>query len=110
MNKIKKIRVNFNSANQVAEYYLPFFNNGGFFFATEHPFALNDDVILSLTLPDGDSTPIDVEGKVSLIVPKEAQEKKNIIDSRGVGVSLIAPPSYLQSRINALLRMHQAMQ
>ena len=108
MNNPKKITVNFKSASQLAEYYLSFFKDGGFFFATDYAFKLHDPIILKLTLPDGDSTPVEVEGSVAFINLQANDPIHHMTDSRGSGVALTTPPSHLMSRINALLRMHQA--
>lgn len=110
MSNPKKITVNFKNAAQLAEYYLPFLKEGGFFFATDYAFKLHDAIILKLTLPDGDVTPIEVNGTIAFINPKAKEEIHHIIDSQGSGVALVSPPSYLVTRINALLRMHEATQ
>lgn len=110
MSNPKKITVNFKNAAQLAEYFLPFFKDGGFFFATDYAFKLHDDIILKLTLPDGDPTPIEINGTIAFINPTAKAEILHISDSQGAGVALVMPPSYLVTRINALLRMHEATQ
>ncbi len=110
MSNPKKITVNFKSAAQLAEYYLPLFKEGGFFFATDYAFKLHDEIILKLTLPDGDPTPVEVNGTIAFINPEAKTEILHISDSQGSGVALLAPPSFLVTRINALLRMHAATQ
>ncbi|UNM96099.1 hypothetical protein MMG00_13010 [Ignatzschineria rhizosphaerae] len=110
MSNPKKITVNFKSAAQLAEYYLPFFKDGGFFFTTDYAFKLHDEIVLKLTLPDGDQTPIEVNGTIAFINPRAKEEILQICDIQGSGVALTTPPSYLMTRINALLRMHNATQ
>lgn len=110
MSNPKKITVNFKNAAQLAEYYLPFLKEGGFFFATDYAFKLHDPIILSLTLPDGDITPIEVNGTIAFINLKSKEEILHITDTQGSGVALLSPPSYLITRINALLRMHKTAQ
>lgn len=110
MSNPKKITVNFKNAAQLAEYYLPFLKDGGFFFATDYAFKLHDEIILKLTLPDGDITPIEISGTIAFINQTAKDEILHITDSQGSGVALISPPSYLVTRINALLRMHEATQ
>lgn len=110
MSNPKKITVNFKNAEQLAEYYLPFFKDGGFFFATDYAFKLHDEIILKLTLPDGDPTPVEVNGTIAFINLVAKDEVLHISDSQGSGVALSMPPNYLVARINALLRMHQATQ
>lgn len=108
MSNPKKITVNFKSASQLAEYFLPFFKHGGFFFATNYDFKLHDAILLKLILPDGDVTPIEVEGSVAFINPKSDEIPVNVINKQGAGVAINLPHSFLLTRINALLRMHQA--
>lgn len=108
MSNPKKITVHFKNAEQLAEYYLPLIQNGGFFFATDYAFKLHDEILLQLTLPDGDTTPVEVTGSVAFLNPTAKAECLHITDKQGAGVALISPPSYLTARIHALLRMHEA--
>lgn len=110
MSNPKKITVNFKSAAQLAEYYLSFFKDGGFFFATDYAFKLHDEIILKLILPDEDPTPIEVNGTIAFINLKAKEEVLQICDSQGSGVALLSPPSYLVLRINRLLQQHKAQQ
>lgn len=109
MGNPKKITVHFKSAEQLAEYYLPLLQNGGFFFVTDYAFKLHDEILLKLTLPDGDTTPVEVAGSIAFMNPTAKAECLHITDKQGAGVALISPPSYLTARIHALLRMHEAM-
>ncbi|PWD85246.1 hypothetical protein [Ignatzschineria cameli] len=108
MSNPKKIEAKFANASQVPQYYLPFLKNGGFFFNTDFPFQLNDLIILEITLPDGDPTPIKTEGRVALITAKTAETIHHITDHQGIGVAIEKEHHLLQTRINALLRMHEA--
>ena len=108
MSNPKKITVNFKNAAQLTEYYLPSFKDGGFFFATDYAFNLHDEIILKLTLPDGDPTPVEVNGAIAFINYQAKDEILHISDTQGSGVALLSPPSYLVARISALLRMHAA--
>lgn len=110
MGNPKKITVNFKSAAQLAEYFLPFFQYGGIFFATDYAFKLHDPILLRLTLPDGDMTPIDIDGSVAFINANDHRDGKNVVHKQGAGVAFNIPHSFLTTRINALLRMHQASQ
>lgn len=108
MSNPKKIEAKFAHASQVPQYYLPFLKNGGFFFNTDYPFKLNDLIILEITLPDGDPTPIKTEGRVAFVTPKSAKSIHHITDHQGIGVAIEKEHNLLQTRINALLRMHAA--
>ena len=108
MSNPKRITVNFKNAAQLAEYYLPFFKNGGIFFATNYAFKLHDPITLRLTLPDGDMSPIEVEGHIAFINPSENAQSNNTISKQGAAVALSKSHDFLNTRINALLRMHKA--
>lgn len=108
MSNPKKITVNFKNAAQLAEYFLPFFQYGGIFFATNYAFKLHDPILLRLTLPDGDITPIEIEGSVAFVNATGDPAAQKIVDKQGAGVAFKVPHSFLSTRINALLRMHQA--
>lgn len=108
MSNPKKIEAKFAHASQVPQYYLPFLKNGGFFFNTDYPFKIDDLIILEIILPDGDPTPIKTEGRVAFVTPKKTTGIHHITDHQGVGVAIENAHALLQTRINALLRMHAA--
>lgn len=62
--------------------YIPFFEGGGIFFATQRSFRLGEDVYLLLTLPE-DAQRYPIAGKIGWITPSGAGGHR----MQGIGVS-----------------------
>lgn len=104
MKKQKQITVSFKSAKQVADFALPFLREGGFFFTTTHDFALGDEVLLKITLPDGGEAGVLIPGEVAFLNPAESTPTtQSLIDNPGVAVAFKHPPIEFSERINRLI-------
>ncbi len=112
MSTMRLVTVKFKNAKQLAEFYLPFLKRGGFYFATnEHDKVnLHERVQLSIELPDGDTTPIEAEGIVAMINIASAEKPHHITDFEGLAIAIDKAPDFLFTRIQSLLKMHQATQ
>ncbi|GBU09251.1 type IV fimbriae assembly protein [Gammaproteobacteria bacterium] len=77
----KMIPIIFKEANHLAEFYMPFLKNGGFFIPTDRPFKMGDELFLVVTLPDDLEKRSPAQGQVVWITPAGAATRK-----QGVGL------------------------
>lgn len=112
MSTMRLVTVKFENATQLARFYLPFLKKGGIYFTTKEPnqLKLQDRVQLAIILPDGDSTPIQAEGVVAMINTANAEKPHHITDFQGFAIAIDKAPDFLFTRIQSLMKMHQATQ
>ncbi len=109
---MRLVTVKFEYAKQLAEFYLPFLKRGGFYFKTNEHYKVNlfQRVSLSIQLPDGDSLPIKAEGVVAIIRLANSSNPAHITDFEGFAIAIDKAPDFLFTRIQSLIKMHQATQ
>ncbi len=69
-------------AESLQKAYMPFVKGGGLFFPTIHPYKMNEEVFLLVTLPNSKNA-LPVEGVVVWRTPAEATEARR----QGVGIA-----------------------
>lgn len=109
MKKQKQITVTFKSAQQVANFALPFLREGGFFFATAHQFSLGDEVLLKISLPDEGPQEVIIPGEVAFINPPGFKPTTSLlIDQPGIAIAFQHPPVEFSERVNRLIAENAA--
>lgn len=89
----RMIPIVFKDASSLAEFYMPFLKDGGFFIATDRPFKLGDELFLLVTLPDEPDKRSPAQGKVVWITPAGVPSRK-----QGIGLQFTGEQA---SKINA---------
>ncbi len=80
----KQMSLEFKDFNQVANVYMDFVVDGGFFIPTNQPFEMGQEIFIALTLPDDPERRVPAATKVVWITPPNATKSKP-----GIGVQLI---------------------
>ncbi len=101
MSKLRQLSITFNSADQMAEAYMPFLRNGGFFIPTDREFSLGDELFIVLTLPDDPKKRFPAPAQVAWINPP------NVSGGRkpGIGVAFVGVQAQaINKRFNDLVK------